>query len=414
MTTSDPVRGPELTPYQSDFVRRFGAEVRSGSKHLLLAPPGTGKSFAIAVSVGHFIRDNPTRRVLVLTHALLAEQWVPRLARWNDSAVLVDGRVMRTLKETLGDQPSHWPSGTFVMSIDLAKRPDNLEFVSSANWDLVVVDEADASGGGRRELIDSLLRISPAPALLVTSTGFEPDLRQSRGVTLIDWRAAFRAERTRNQTVGGDRLLTRKTVLYRRTEEEIEIGKRLLICARTLDATSTTVLLVRAASSVSALEETLVGLVDSGRDADGFHRLGDELLDHLRRVETDSRLDAFLRLCRELFHNDRRHVAVFCEPRATLDYLVASAEGVGPTVFSAHGGMTANECQHAFGGFERDGGLLIVTTAASAGTPLNFGSSPVSGKRVEDSERRAPCGSRGGGRRRVMLRGESSRRPRRS
>ena len=149
MTGAEPQPDPRYTPYQEEFFRRFVSDIQPGSVHFLVAPVGTGKSFAMAGTISELARTHRTRRTLLLAPAIVATLWADLLERRGSQPVVVDSRVLRLLREQLGDTPDDWPEGIYSLSIDLAKRPDVREFVCAVAWDLVVVDEAHGLSGQR-------------------------------------------------------------------------------------------------------------------------------------------------------------------------------------------------------------------------------------------------------------------------
>ena len=92
------------------------------------------------------------------------------------------------LREQRGET-DEWSKGLYTMSIDLAKRPDVRELLSTAGWDLVVVDEAHSLSGRRLQLVDELRAMNPAPALLLASSFLDKGTREfSENASIIDAR----------------------------------------------------------------------------------------------------------------------------------------------------------------------------------------------------------------------------------
>ena len=372
MTNAEPRADIRYTPYQKEFFKRFVDEIGPGSVHLLLAPVGTGKSFAMAGTIGELARTGRLRRVLVLVPAALAPQWAYLLKGWGQDATVVQSRTIRVLREQLGSTPDNWPEGLYAMSIDLAKRADVRMVLSAATWDLVVVDEAHGLSGQRLQLVENLARMTHAPALLLATR--TPD----KGVTtlvskaaIIDWResvAAFRA----TSAAGAREMLVRAKRTYRRTVEEAAIAWQVIECARQLGRLRGMVLLQRASSSISSLEDSLVRWVETSEQSTDVRDMLEGLLEQVEQLRTDSRLDCFQRLVEELVQSGVKHVVAFCEYRATLDYLAAAIERLDFADFGLHSGMADVQRRETSAQFEADGGLLITTGAASEGLSLNF------------------------------------------
>ena len=363
---------PRYTPYQQEFLKRFVAEVEPGSVHLLLAPVGTGKSFAMAGTISELAQMRCLRRALVLAPAVLAAQWAYLLERRGLDPVFVDGRVLRMLREQLGNTPDDWPQGVYSMSIDLAKRPDVRELVFAVAWDLVVVDDAHALSSQRLQLVEALVEKENPPSLLMaTDVQSEGTRAFTERATLIDWNDAVAEFRSR-QEEGANPLLVRVTRTYRRSDEEVTIATGVVDNARQLGQLRGMVLLRRAASSISSLEDSLVRWVEEPKG--GFEHIEalEELLQRIEQLRVDSRLECFKGLVEEIVGAGARHVVTFCEYRSTLGYLAAAVEQLGGAEFGLHGGMTDERRREAVSRFEAEGGLLITTAAASEGLSLNF------------------------------------------
>ena len=371
MTDAEPRGGPRYTPYQQEFVRRFVAEVKPGSVHLLTGPVGTGKSFAMAGSISELAQARRVRRILVLAPAALTFQWVDQLESRGLDTVVIDGRMLRLLREQLGNTPDGWPEGVFSMSIDLAKRPTVREFVSAVAWDLVVVDEAHALSGQRLQLVEALVEKERPPSLLLATCVWSEGIRAfAERAALIDWTEAVSEFRSR-QKEGTDAQLVRVTRVYRRSDEEVAVAAGVVETARELGQLRGMVLLQRAASGVSSLENTLVRWVEEPEENLEHVEAMDELLKRVEQLRVDTRLECFNGLLEELVGAGTRHVVTFCQYRATLDYLVAAVERLDIADFGLHGGMSGEQRRETMSLFEAEGGLLI-TTAAGMGLSLSF------------------------------------------
>ena len=372
MTDTELRADPRFTPYQREFFDRFAEEMGPGSAHILLAPVGTGKSFAMAGTIAELARCGRVERVLILCPAALAVQWGYLLGGWGQEPVVVDAQVLRVLRQQLGSTPDKWPAGLYAMSIDLAKRSDVGDLLSSAAWDLVAVDEAHGLTGQRLRLIEALAATKPAPAILLATHVHEGGTQRfAAQASLIDWRESVAAFRARQGT-GAPPPLIRETRTYRRSEDEVDIASQVIDSARQLEQLRGMVLLQRAASCVSSLEDTLVRLVEAPNQATGLRSRLEGLLERVEQLRTDSRLQCFKGLLDELVGRGVKHVLVLCEYRATLEYLAAAVERLDFPDFALHGALTDEHRREVVGRFEAGGGLLITTGAATEGVSLNF------------------------------------------
>ncbi len=365
-TPSEPRSNPQLTSYQAEFVRQFTNEVQPGSSHLLVAPVGTGKSFAIAAAMAELLKTDRVVRALIVAPAALAPQWSHLLSRWGVEALVLNAQMLRLLKER-GNKPDAWPARVFAISINLAGRSDVQEFLTTGLWDLIVVDEAHRMSARRSEVVRSLLQGTPPAALLLATSDNTTEAHVLERAKVIDWSEAVPAYRAQQEAP----LLIRRTFSYKRSDEEIALAGHVADCARQLDRTRAAVLLQRADSSINALEETLVSWVEGDAATNQDGQVAEELLGKVEHLSSDSRLEAFKSLLHQLAEDRLAHVVTFCEYRATLDYLAAAVERDYPA-FALHADSTLDQRSEMLTRFEAQGGLLITTTAASEGVSLNF------------------------------------------
>src|SRR5262245_40669937 len=103
---------------------------------LVVAPPGTGKTYALAAAVGELLRRAPQSRVLALAPAELTVQVTAMLAERLGVSTPVT-RLVRSsylaLREEVGE--GEWQPGVYVMALDLAKRHDVAKALDASAWD---------------------------------------------------------------------------------------------------------------------------------------------------------------------------------------------------------------------------------------------------------------------------------------
>jgi hypothetical protein len=260
------------------------------------------------------------------------------------------------------------------MSTDLAKRPDVKDLLSAARWDLVIADEAHLLAGQRLLLVEGLAGNNPAPALLLLSAfGLRnkamPAL--SRKATVIDWRRAA-AELCGLDEGVQDSSLVHVIRRYRRSPEEVRLVHHVIEYARQLGSDKGMDLLKFAASSTSNLENRLISWAETHNKEADDHGQIESLLLQLEQLRVDSRLDCFKFLVEELIERKVRHIVAMCEYRTTLDYLAAAVEKFDPPNFRLHSELTDEQRLNIISRFEAEGGLLIITGAASKGVSLCF------------------------------------------
>ncbi len=406
-----------LAEHQRQLVDRVLADAEPGTVHVLVAPPGSGKTFALAHTIDALVRGQKAQRVLVLAPAPLVQQWSYLLHECQVETVILDGRLMRRLRE----QPElrgGWPIGVYVVSIDLAKRPGTSEAVLDQPWDVVVVDDANAPGPQRHDLVRGLALSPSKPVLLLagdTLVGVDvadrPTLRHELGGVptagysvgaavgaggigllaslvgglvarvagrggealgssiLTDWTGIMAASRRRLDEEGA--VVSREHRRFHPGEAERAIHTEVATMAGKLAPVDAVELLAAAASSVVALDETLIRLLDEN-SADDTESL-ETLLNRVEELTEDAKLDSFKTLLRELVAANVRHVVAFAEHRSTIDYL---SSAVGELVLLNHcvlsTDLEADARRDLLAAFQREGGLLITTADASEGVSLSF------------------------------------------
>jgi len=377
MTAENVPQPFSYTPYQQALIDLLLEEVTSGSVHHLTGPVGTGKSIGAAGAVTALVEAGRASRVLVLMPAMLGTQWTELLKQHGTRALMLDGRAIRVMRNEFA-HGGDLPKGVFVMSIDLAKRSDVREWISMLPWDFVLIDEADrlvGKGGEiteRGRLVSALLDMpSPPSALIVTSFPDEGTHKLVGKMIDIDWRDAVKEflGEDPDHPSGTVPLVTR---MYRRTPDEVAVANDVVAAARRLGRFKGSVLMRMAASSVLSLEESLTRQVAADQADVGEREILESLLNSVESLSVDSKLDCLKALVDELSGAGIRHAIVFCDFKATLDYLHSALQDLDLADYVVHGGMTAEARATVLKRFGETGGFLIATTAASQFMSMSF------------------------------------------
>lgn len=358
-----------LTPYQAEFFRDSVAHYSAGAISVLRAPTGAGQTLAIAAVIENLHRTGRAVRSLILIPPALSMHWTCQLDAVGQSATVIDAKILRLMWQEAGSLRGVWPVGVYVMSIDLAKREDMRDRVAAAGWDLVVMDESHGLRGLRLELVQEIMSVTPSPSMIFATHAQLPSaLDFARPVDLADWSAAVDEFRSQQGRTG---LLSRKAFEYRWSPEERAIFERVQRLSRNLEPASAASLLRLASSSISCLENVLIRWLSEADRAWEHHTDVEHLLGDLELLGDDTKLKCYLDLLGDLFEGGIRHVAVFCEYRATLDYLAAASVQTAKDIFVLHGGLNSPTRNCAARAFEDAGGLMIMTTVAR-GSNLDF------------------------------------------
>lgn len=250
MSASEPMHN--LTADQRQLVEA----VASGeyTRLLVVAPPGTGKSYAASAAVVELIGRVSDARVLLLAPSTLCMQQVAMLAdrlQVGTPVVEVTGRVMESdlsIHSQEGDRGLR--PGVYVVSTGLAKREDVSARLGASKWDLVVIDEAH---GIPAPLIDFVVRLAAdvrVRSLVLFSVMKLKDARLTNCLTAVLWDHKNRVTSPRFQTVIG----------YKRTPEEQQLFLRLteFLNVHTHDSFMKNVLERAWRSSIISLEQVLL------------------------------------------------------------------------------------------------------------------------------------------------------------
>ncbi len=241
----------------------------------------------------------------------------------------------------------------------------------------MVVDEAHLLSGQRMRLAETFAQAPNRPALLLATgirAGIDNLSKLVDKTKLIDWAEDIESFWSESSVAN----IVRSVRPYSRSEDEIRIASqtcavaRSLIAARDEDRFRGMSLLRAAASSVSALEATLIKWIENSEGSDSTFGQLEGLLEAVEALREDSRLSAFRGLVGDLIEGGIRHAVVFCEYRNTLDYLAAVAERSELAELVLHGGLSNERRRDIAKNFEEAGGLLVTTTGASKGFSLNF------------------------------------------
>jgi len=365
MTTTALVVDPRFTPFQKDFFTQFTSGFGPGRVFVLRAPVGCGAASTIVGTLAELYRTGRASRILVLTRPLLARQWAQRVEDKNQTATVLDARAFRLLMQDAKD-PTGWPEGWYLASIDLAKRADVSRALLGQHWDVVVTDEAHCVSGQRRRLLEDLHAKVPSAAFLLTSGVPLPHMQLLVDAQVFDWTTAVEellaVQRERVE-------IERKTLMYRRSPQEVALLMALQDVASKAIKPAGFSLLRRAASSYLALERTLE-VHASGTSVLAVD--AERLLDQLDGLGSDAKLERFLDVVEELNPGSHFPVVVFTDYTDTMHYLTESLRDQGKTCLELHSGIDVAERASVVRRHSEQGGVLVATVAALQGLELAF------------------------------------------
>lgn len=169
MTSMTDAKDFRFMPWQEGFIEELQRRIKSGRLFRLIAPIGSGKSFAVSGGIASLMQQDQIRRVLVLSPmSVLVAQWGKTLSQHGVKAAVLDGAAFRTMRNDYPN-PEAFPKGAFSLSLAAATRNDTEKWLSEIEWDFVIVDEAHNMGRRGKGLIERLLAQSKPPAVLLAT-----------------------------------------------------------------------------------------------------------------------------------------------------------------------------------------------------------------------------------------------------
>ena len=407
----------DLLPYQLEPAL---AMLRHGQLRILIADEvGLGKTIQAGMLLAELTHGDPGFRGLILSPAGLREQWQRELSFRFSLKVTVAGTTW--LFDRVRDLPpdvNPWGlPGIYAASLDLVKRPEVLRAIEDVTWDLLVVDEvhgaglhtarlaaAEAIGARSRRLV--LLTATPPdgdPAHFEAVAGIGQGahgapitvFRRTRAGTGMGLprKSVILPVRLAAEEKAMHRLLERYTALVwheaaRRQDGAARLAatvlrKRALSTAGSLLRSIRRRLAILGTTAVTPEHQLVLPLTDEDPLADdpadaliGASGLADVLRERMCLQEIlaassrAARRESKLQWLRRLLRRIDEPAVVFTEYRDTLSQ-IAGFIGEKHRPLLLHGELPPGERSAVQRAFNRSGGLLIATDAASEGLNLH-------------------------------------------
>ena len=136
--------GPRLGRVPHQFYIAHDVGLRQQPRVLLGDEVGLGKTIEAGLIIHHQLQTGRARRILILVPENLQYQWLVEMRRrFNMNAALFDLERCAALKESDESENPFETEQIVLMALELlVDHPDLADFVGSASWDLLVVDEA--------------------------------------------------------------------------------------------------------------------------------------------------------------------------------------------------------------------------------------------------------------------------------
>jgi superfamily II DNA or RNA helicase len=406
----------ELLPFQLEPAL---AMLRHARTRILIADEvGLGKTIQAGILLRELASRDKGFRGLILTPAGVRDQWQRELhEKFLLETTFADTAWLTIRTRDLPADVNPWAlPGIYVASLDLVKRPEVLRALEDVTWDLTVVDEVHNAGPGTARLaaVEAIAARSRRVVLLTaTPPDGDPshlsailDLGRLRGAPLTEFRrtradTAIECE-PRKTLLLPVRISALEQRLHRLLETytslvwteagarsdgrarlaAVVLRKRALSSAASLAISVRRRLALLTSPPAPGAEQLLLpwdedqlgddapddllgarGLDDDARERALLEEIAGAA-DEAARVE--SKLAFLLRFVRRV----REPVVIFTEYRDTLAQ-IASTLGGDRHLLLLHGEMLSRERTAVRRAFNREGGILLATDAASEGLNLH-------------------------------------------
>lgn len=391
--------GVDSHTYQVETVRRVLRVLRG--RALLADEVGLGKTIEALMILREYQLRGMARRVLVLAPAALVRHWVGELS--DKGGLQVRSTHDRSLR-TMGER--FWSDdGVVVASLALARGAQHAEAVRKQAWDLVIVDEAHHVKNRRTASYALVDALRSRFLLLVTATPIETDLDELYNlVTLVRpgqfaTPAAFRKQYvdTSDPTSPKNRERLRSllaevmvrntrarcglklpprfvtTVVVEPNEPERAMYQGVLELVRRHGDQATTrmavaTLLLEAGSSPKALEHTLERVAQNARYPETLREHASKLCEWTAQIQRPSKDNTVLEIVRSV----PDQTLVFTRYRRAAEHIAAHLSAQGFEVGLFHGGLGAEEKEHALARFRAGSRCLVATDVGGEGQNLQF------------------------------------------
>jgi hypothetical protein len=412
-----------LTPYQAQLVTDV-LEAPVPVRHLLVAQPGLGKTYAAMSLVKEIVRANANHRILVIGPKALTQMYAHQLMQVVPSApvIAVTRRSFREFQELAEPGQPIWPMPLVaVIGMDTARQDDVRVGLCAVPWDLVIIEEVHLFARSRWTLLKTILSEAVfARVLLMTATPIKGMASLMKGVAKTAWHASD-LRNWDNQPIVPSKSNSLQPVPYRRSVNEVSLIESVLSFTEDIPTTLAGQvinknLLRQAASSPLALERTVRNLRNKlAHGASDMFVVEDEMsplaqandgpetdadtdvtiaawrspwrskvkalagleviLDRLESVEADTKREALEVLLDRLVHDlnsAHRRICVLCSSRATANYLHVAISDHGFKAWLLTSEKANEQIKGELDGFENDGGVLVSTVAMLKGLELSF------------------------------------------
>ncbi|MHA1609791.1 MAG: protein NO VEIN domain-containing protein, partial [Candidatus Njordarchaeales archaeon] len=164
---------PPVLPFAHQTELLFRLAFRKPIRILVGDEIGLGKTIEAIFAAKLLEKRDNAKRILLLVPRILVEQWKSELKRFGIHPKVIKRRNIALLSK------QDFPEGWYIASIDLVKRNEHKPNIVSADWDVIIVDEAHRVGKTRAgqtsytqryELVKELVRDTKRNVIFLSAT----------------------------------------------------------------------------------------------------------------------------------------------------------------------------------------------------------------------------------------------------
>ncbi|MEI7614638.1 MAG: DEAD/DEAH box helicase family protein [Betaproteobacteria bacterium] len=414
-------RKVNLTHYQANFAAALQTHPLP-SRDLLVAPPGSGKTYTAMQIAADLAKVKPGSRILIIGPKPLAELTQQSLSRvmHGTSVMALTRAKVRELEDYAQIGQPIWPSPfAGVIGMDTARNTDVLASLSSVVWDLVIIEEVNLFARSRPTLLKTIL--SDKSFLRVLMLSRTPDLQSFRSPFGEIHRTVW-SETDFNNWEGGSilqGLIPKEQIIpYQQSPDELSIFHTVDSVMGEFSSTPSALLAKKnvtlaAASSPLALERTIRTLRNNLAHPRGSNfditsvetkevenleseaeildawegepnswvnpgralRSLNLLIEELENLGSDSKLEALQALLNQVNETPEPKInstCIFCRFPVTANYVHSVLANSGRKSWLLTAGMSTAEQNSSINGIETEGGVLVATKGSLVGLELDF------------------------------------------
>ncbi len=365
-----------LAPFQANFFE-FLLDKKSPPYHLLIAPPGSGKTHISIAIITEMIKRKLRHFIILCPTGTLMEFWHLALQNLAEDIpiTLVRRSDFREIEAATPIGQNPWKEGVYILSLKAFKHEDVYTSIIKSPWDLILIDEAHEIYQDVSTIFSNLVREGQVRRLLLASAGVEIEIFSDiiESLTVTNWQTEFEAIFTNKRKAD---LIMKRVCSYQRSSEELKFFKTLKSAESILGIVYNS-LIDQASSSIFAAEKLLTPLSNvpepKNTEEDNFKNRIKELQKLIDEISFDPKIEALKGLLIKLRTEDSNvSVSIISQYLSTASYISNSLIDLDYIKYYIVDILPSDFRQKAFNRFRQEGGVLISDATTLIGYDLGF------------------------------------------